>query len=73
MKIILSSCKYHESVGNFKQADNNDRILQKIAKNPEGEPIVEKVDWMSDKIKPGDISRMESEIYPRGFHLFTDL
>lgn len=73
MKIILSSCKYHESVGNFKQADNNDRILQKIAKNPEGEPIVEKVDWLSDKIKPGDVSRMESEIYPRDFHLFSDL
>jgi len=73
MRIILSSCKYHESVGNFKQADHNDRILQKIAKNPEGEPIVEKIDWQNPDIKPGDISRMEKEIYPPDFHLFSDL
>ena len=73
MRIIISSSKYHESVGNFKQADNNDRILQKIAKNPEGNPIVEKVDWKNPDIKPGDISRMEKEIYPEGFHLFTDI
>jgi hypothetical protein len=73
MKIILSSCEYHESVGNFKQADINDKVLQKIAKNPEGEPIVEKVDWKNPDIKPTDISRMEKEIYPEGFHLFTDL
>lgn len=73
MRIILSSCKYHESLGNFKQADINDKILQKIAKNPEGNPIVEKVDWKNPDIKPGDISRMEKEIYPEGFHLFTDI
>ena len=73
MKIILSSCEYHESVGNFKQADINDKVLQKIAKNPEGEPIVEKVDWKNPDIKPTDISRMEKEIYPEGLHLFSDL
>jgi len=73
MKIILSSCQYHESVGNFKQADNNDRILKKIAKTLEGEPIVEKLDWVNPSLRPKDISKMESDIYPPDFHVYEDL
>jgi len=73
LKIILSSCKYHESVGNFKQADINDKVLQKIAKTPEGEPIVEKLDWVNTSFKPNDLIKMESDVYPPDFHVFSDL
>jgi hypothetical protein len=73
MKIIISSCKYHESVGNFHQADINDRVLQKIAKTPEGEPIIEKLDWVNTSLKPKDVIKMESDVYPPDFHVFSDL
>ena len=73
MRIILSSCKYHESVGNFHQADINDKVLQKIAKTPEGEPIVEKLDWVNTSFKPNDLIKMESDVYPPDFHVFSDL
>lgn len=73
MRIIISSCKYHESVGNFHQADINDKVLQKIAKTPEGEPIVEKLDWVNTSFKPKDLIKMESDVYPPDFHVFSDL
>ncbi len=73
MRIIISSCKYHESVGNFHQADINDKVLQKIAKTPEGEPIVEKLDWVNTSFKPNDLIKMESDVYPPDFHVFSDL
>jgi len=73
MKIIISSCKYHESVGNFHQADINDRVLQKIAKTPEGEPIIEKLDWVNTSLRPKDLIKMESDVYPPDFHVFSDL
>jgi hypothetical protein len=73
MRIIISSCQYHESVGNFHQADINDKALQKIAKTLEGEPIVEKLDWVNPSLRPKDVSKMEADVYPPDFHLFTDL
>ena len=73
MKIIISSCKYHESVGNFHQADINDRVLQKIAKTPEGEPIIEKLDWVNPSLRPKELIKMESDVYPPDFHVFSDL
>jgi hypothetical protein len=54
-------------------ADLMDLELIRLAKTPEGEPILEQLDWVNPDLSPGHVSKMEKEIYPPGFHLFSDL
>jgi hypothetical protein len=54
-------------------ADLMDQELIRLAKTPEGEPILEQLDWVNPDLSPGHVSKMEKEIYPPGFHLFSDL
>ena len=73
MDKFLNNCKLLDSNNLHHFADLIDSELIRLAKTPEGDPIVEEVDWVNPDLNPEHVSKMEKEIYPAGFHLFSDL
>jgi hypothetical protein len=73
MDKFIKICELLESKELFYFADKLDKDLIRLAKTPEGERLIEEVDWRNPELNPQQISKMESDVYPSGFHLFTDL
>lgn len=73
MDKFIKICELLEVNKLYYFADQKDKDLIKLAKTPEGERIVEEVDWKNPELNAEQISQMEKDVYPEGFHTYTDV
>jgi hypothetical protein len=73
MNLLVRLAKYHESKGRFKESDYIDNLMLRLSKSEDGEDLIKGVEWKNPRFKPENLQQMESEIYPEGFHYYTDL
>ena len=73
MNLLVRLAKYHESLGRYKESDYVDNLMLRLSKAEDGEDLIKGVEWKNPRFKPENLQQMESEIYPEGFHYYTDL
>ena len=73
MKILIKLAQYHDSKGHLKESDYVDNLILRIAKSEDGEDLIEGVEWKNPNLDPEKLQEMERDIYPAGFHYYTDI
>ena len=73
MEILIKLAQYHDSKGNLRESDYVDNLILRMAKSEDGEDLIEGVEWKKPNLDPEKLQAMERNIYPEGFHLYTDV
>ena len=73
MEILIKLAQYHDSKGNLRESDYVDNLILRMAKSEDGEDLIEGVEWKNPNLDPEKLQAMERNIYPEGFHLYTDV
>lgn len=73
MNLLIKLAQYHDSKGHLKESDYVDNLMLRLSKSEDGEDLIKGVEWKNPRFKPENLQEMESEIYPEGFHYYTDL
>jgi hypothetical protein len=73
MEILIKLAQYHDSKGHLRESDYVDNLILRIAKSEDGEDLIEGVEWKNPNLDPKKLQEMERNIYPEGFHYYTDM
>lgn len=73
MEILIKLAQYHDSKSHYKESDYVDNLIVRLAKSEDGEDLIQGVEWKNPNLDPEKLQEMERDIYPAGFHYYTDI
>ena len=73
MEILIKLAQYHDKRKQYRESDYVDNLMIKLSKSETGEDLIEGVEWKNPNLDPKKLQEMESQIYPEGFHYYTDI